>query len=649
MAARSSFTFVKALQRFETKKTKGGEKSAKPVVPSARADDGSGSGVKKAVVETIVSRKSKMVIPSLLPQKNLGSGTKKRGPDEIDPKQRADSSKRLKSQDKGKAAKAPRSPGALETHCRAEAPVGGQGGSKRAQRLHAEFTEHNSPFSTFLDGSTRRRLTCRRPDSPPDSHRRGLSTLYQKPPSSYEMREPLLKKAVERTKLKVKPHEDEWKKRGCSIMTNAWSDRKRRSIMNLCVNSKIGTIFLSSKESSDISHTSEMIFEYVDQCIEQVGPENVVQVVTDNASNNMGAAKLLRIKRPTIFWTSCAAHTLNLILEGIAKLPRFTKTIEQEKALTIFIYAHHKTLSMMRSYTKRRDIVRPGVTRFASSFLSLQSLMEKKAQLRAMFTSSEWDECKWSKTVKGKESYNTVMSISFWNGVTSFLTIFAPLVKVLRIADADKKPSMGFLYGELMHAKEDIKSVLNNLAKNYDPILEIIDTTMMGRLDTPLHLMAYLLNPYYHYKDPNLVLDQVVSDGVFDCLDVICHDNFDLMDKIINVELPIYKAKGGAFGKPIAAKGWKKEKDVLLASEASKAQEWIIPGLVDEEYEDVNGLEVEDGTSRVRELEEEDFESEEEEQVNENDIDFESDEERVLENYGDGEEEEDPLVLGHIS
>ncbi|CAA0823530.1 hAT dimerisation domain-containing protein / transposase-related [Striga hermonthica] len=199
-----------------------------------------------------------------------------------------------------------------------------------------------------------------------------------------------------------------------------------------------------------------------------------------------------------------------------------------------------------------------------------------------MFTSSEWDECKWSKTVNGKASYNTVMSISFWNGVTSFLTIFAPLVKVLRIADADKKTSMGFLYGELMHAKEDIKSVLNNLAKNYDPILEIIDTKMMGRLDTPLHLMAYLLNPYYHYKDPNLVLDQVVSDGVFDCLDVICHVYVQFNSRLLN------KRK------------WRKEKDVLLASEASKAQEWIILGLVDEEDEDVNGLEVEDGTSRVR-------------------------------------------------
>jgi hypothetical protein len=49
---------------------------------------------------------------------------------------------------------------------------------------------------------------------------------------------------------------------------------------------------------------------------EEVGPENVVQVVTDNASNNMGASKLLKDKRPTIFWTSCATHTINLMLEG---------------------------------------------------------------------------------------------------------------------------------------------------------------------------------------------------------------------------------------------------------------------------------------------------------------------------------------------
>ena len=51
-----------------------------------------------------------------------------------------------------------------------------------------------------------------------------------------------------------------------------------------------------------------------------VGADNVVQVVTDNASNNMGAKGMLKIKRPKIFWTSCATHTINLMVEAIGKL-----------------------------------------------------------------------------------------------------------------------------------------------------------------------------------------------------------------------------------------------------------------------------------------------------------------------------------------
>ena len=54
-------------------------------------------------------------------------------------------------------------------------------------------------------------------------------------------------------------------------MTDAWCDRKRKSIMNLCVNCKIDTTFLSSKESSDEAHTAEHIFEYVMKSIEQLG------------------------------------------------------------------------------------------------------------------------------------------------------------------------------------------------------------------------------------------------------------------------------------------------------------------------------------------------------------------------------------------
>ena len=100
-----------------------------------------------------------------------------------------------------------------------------------------------------------------------------------RPPSQYQLREPLLKEEVERTKGLLKKQEEEWAQNGCSVMTDGWTDRKRRSIMNFCVNSREGTTFISSVECSPQSHTGEFIFDYVDKGIEDVGPQNVVQVV----------------------------------------------------------------------------------------------------------------------------------------------------------------------------------------------------------------------------------------------------------------------------------------------------------------------------------------------------------------------------------
>ncbi|KAI8530347.1 hypothetical protein RHMOL_Rhmol11G0050500 [Rhododendron molle] len=120
---------------------------------------------------------------------------------------------------------------------------------------------------------------------------------YQ-PSSQYKLREPLLKAGVERTKKCLKKQEEEWASTGCSIMTDASSDRKRRSIMNLCVNCKEGTTFLSSKETSDESHTGNTSSTtMLTSVLESLG----LQVVMDNASNNMAATELLKVKRPNIF------------------------------------------------------------------------------------------------------------------------------------------------------------------------------------------------------------------------------------------------------------------------------------------------------------------------------------------------------------
>ncbi|XP_002444191.2 uncharacterized protein LOC8070998 [Sorghum bicolor] len=204
------------------------------------------------------------------------------------------------------------------------------------------------------------------------------------PPSHDLLRDKLLEEEYERMKSLLQEREAEKMKNGCSIMTDAWSDRKRRSIMNVCTNCADGTTFLSSNEMSGVSHTSEVIFELVDKAIEDIGPEIVVQVVTDNASNNMGAKKLLEEKRPHIFWTSCAAHTINLMLQGIGNMARFRKVIDQAKSFTIFVYGHTRTLECLRHFTEGKEVVRPGVTRIEKDHLirSLQGLLRVLATIQ---------------------------------------------------------------------------------------------------------------------------------------------------------------------------------------------------------------------------------------------------------------------------
>ncbi|KAI8535115.1 hypothetical protein RHMOL_Rhmol10G0150200 [Rhododendron molle] len=342
--------------------------------------------------------------------------------------------------------------------------------------------------------------------------------------------------------------------------------------------------------------------------------------------------------------------------------------------------------------------VRPGVTRFATAFLTLQSLMEKKQDLRTMFSSDAWGNSKWAKSAKGKASYATVMSMAFWNGASLCLKVFAPLVMVLRLVDGDRKPAMGFVYGELKKAKEDIKKAYKQVETNYRPILDVIDVKAMGRLDSALHLTAYFLNPFYFFQDSTIQDDPIIMDGVLTCVEAFFPDDSNGQDEVINRELLKYKNKDGGFGRPLAARGCetkddsydpgkyihtkkrnrldatrlnnlvyvqfnaklinnkRKGKDVLRSCEATYAQGWIVE-CGDKEVDPVLGLTWEvigeaTGADEAlqprrsarnvgpRELDEEDFVSEDdtEEEVDE-DFEFESDGDQVMEGYGEEEDE----------
>ncbi|KAG4927439.1 hypothetical protein GLYMA_19G103700v4 [Glycine max] len=390
---------------------------------------------------------------------------------------------------------------------------------------------------------------------------------HLKPPSYHELRVPLLKKELEYTKGLLRGHEEKRIKYGCSIMSDGWTDRKNRTLINFLVNCSLGTQFVRSVDASEYMKTGQKIFELLDSFVEEIGEKNVIQVVTDNGSNYVLAGKILQVTRPKIFWTPCAAHCLDLLLEDIGKIPKVKRVIQRGIKLVGYIYNHTLALNTMRKFTQKTESVRHGVTRFATTFLTLQRLHKQKANLRRMFTSDEWLKSKAAKEPKGKQATDVVLMPSFWNDVVYALKAMGPLVSVLRLVDNEKKPAMGFIYEAMDRVKEAIQRAFNNNEGKYKDILAIIDKRWDCQLHHPLHAAGYYLNPKFFYTNPNIDSDNEVVDGLYKCIDKLSEDDDFVVE--VHKQLLVYKRAGERFGMTAAMKA---------RTEISPAEWWKLYG-----------------------------------------------------------------------
>ncbi|XP_052187762.1 uncharacterized protein LOC127798293 [Diospyros lotus] len=315
-------------------------------------------------------------------------------------------------------------------------------------------------------------------------------------PSYHEARVTFFKKEVDNVNSMLEKYKKEWKMTGCTLMSDGWTDRKSRSLTNFLVNSPSGTVFLKSIDTSDVIKDAQKLFELLDSLVEEIGEENVVQVVTDSASAYVATGDLLMEKRKKLFWSPCATHCIDLILHDIGGLPIFTDTIKKAKEVCVYIYRHAWVLSMFRKFSKKRELKRPGVTRFATSFLTLRSFEENKIPLRAMFASEEWAKSHYASKVDAIKVGAILLSDDkFWKSIKYCLKCVSPLVKVLRLVDGDVKPAMGYIYEAMDRAKEKIAQNFNHQKIKYERIWNIIDTRWDLQLHRPLHAAGYFLNP----------------------------------------------------------------------------------------------------------------------------------------------------------
>ncbi|KAL8528384.1 hypothetical protein ACS0TY_005986 [Phlomoides rotata] len=108
-----------------------------------------------------------------------------------------------------------------------------------------------------------------------------------------------------------------WKLNGVSIVCDGWTDPQRRPLINFIVINEGGPMFIHSVNCQGEYKDKFFISTLIKDVIIEVGVSNVVQVITDNASVCKATGMLVEQAYPSVFWTPCIVHTLNLALKNI--------------------------------------------------------------------------------------------------------------------------------------------------------------------------------------------------------------------------------------------------------------------------------------------------------------------------------------------
>ena len=96
-----------------------------------------------------------------------------------------------------------------------------------------------------------------------------------------------------------------------------------------------------------------------------------------------------------------------------------------------FIYNSLKVVNLMKLFTRDRDLLRSGITRFATEFISIESLIRYEQDLKRMCTTTEWREFnkeRSRRSMRDKVS-NLILTDRFWKKAREVQTLWILLLE----------------------------------------------------------------------------------------------------------------------------------------------------------------------------------------------------------------------------
>jgi len=299
----------------------------------------------------------------------------------------------------------------------------------------------------------------------------------------------LLDGEFNRVRAKVKETID---KADCiAVISDGWSNVRGQGIINYIVSTP-RPLFYKSTETKANRHTGPYIADELKAVINDLGPEKVFALVTDNAANMKAAWAKVEETYPHITPIGCAAHTLNLLLKDIMALKTMDTLYKRAKQVLKYVKGKQVAsaiyFSKQNEKNKRTTLKLPSITRWGGVVIMYDSLLEGKHTLKEMAISQSAD-------IESAIKRNLLDDV-FWERLTSSLRILKPIAAAIDQIEGDDAilSDVQCLFAGI---KEEMQTALPTSL-----LLKAEETAVVKSMEKrqefcmkPVHAAAYMLDP----------------------------------------------------------------------------------------------------------------------------------------------------------
>ncbi|WOH15059.1 hypothetical protein DCAR_0934593 [Daucus carota subsp. sativus] len=358
------------------------------------------------------------------------------------------------------------------------------------------------------------------------------------------------------------PISETWTRQGTSIVSDGWSNIKNKPLINVIASNSRGSMFLYAEVFSGVEKSGKTIADFLLKAIDEIGPSNVIQVITDNAANCKAAGREIEKVHKHIFWSPCVVHTLNLMFKDFAAtFPWMESTYTRGKAIVKYFKNHDRAHDIFRNHSGL-ELLKVAKTRFGSHFILLRRLSKCREALATTIVVRAWKE--WIKSGDerarevGMEVAATIANEEFWDEVDNILAITKPLYYMIKFSDGEGQ-KMGEIYEKMDCMIGEIGDVMNHNKHHadYEKMKEIM-IKRWEKMNLPMHCLGFALNPFYYdvnylkspapggesRRAPNC--DREVVQGVLDAFDRVGEDQEE--KRVFRRQLSKFQGKEGIFG-----------------------------------------------------------------------------------------------------